>query len=118
MKVSESPNGTSSSRRFAIRQDSAARLDVLRAEVELANARARLIRARSSAEVSYQAVRTALSLPPQRAAAAVRLARRPADACRRAADLEDSSRRTTRTSARSDSSVRPPSGSCRSRTPS
>ena len=43
---------------------SAARLDVLRAEVELANARARLIRARSSAEVSYQALRTTLSLPP------------------------------------------------------
>jgi outer membrane protein TolC len=42
---------------------SAARLDVLRAEVELANARARLIRARSSAEVSYQAVRSVLSLP-------------------------------------------------------
>ena len=46
-------------------EGSAARLDVLRAEVELANARARLIRARSSAEVSYQAVRTVLSLPPQ-----------------------------------------------------
>jgi HAE1 family hydrophobic/amphiphilic exporter-1 len=42
---------------------SAARLDVLRAEVELANARARLIRARSNAEVSYQALRTVLSLP-------------------------------------------------------
>jgi outer membrane protein TolC len=42
---------------------SAARLDVLRAEVELANARARLIRARSSANVSYQALRTVLSLP-------------------------------------------------------
>ncbi|MBI3049562.1 MAG: TolC family protein [Acidobacteria bacterium] len=42
----------------------AARLDVLRAEVELANARAWLIRARSSAEVSHQAVRTVLSLPP------------------------------------------------------
>jgi outer membrane protein TolC len=42
---------------------SAARLDVLRAEVELANARARQIRARSSAEVSYQALRTVLSLP-------------------------------------------------------
>jgi HAE1 family hydrophobic/amphiphilic exporter-1 len=42
---------------------SAARLDVLRAEVELANARARLIRARSSAAVSYQALRTVLSLP-------------------------------------------------------
>jgi outer membrane protein TolC len=42
----------------------AARLDVLRAEVELANARARLIRARSSADVSRQALRTVLSLPP------------------------------------------------------
>ncbi len=42
---------------------SAARLDGLRAEVELANARARLIRARSNAEVSYQALRTVLSLP-------------------------------------------------------
>jgi HAE1 family hydrophobic/amphiphilic exporter-1 len=42
---------------------SAARLDVLRAEVELANARAKLIRARSAAEVSYQALRTVLSLP-------------------------------------------------------
>ena len=42
---------------------SAARLDVLRAEVELANSRAKLIRARSSAEVSYQALRTVLSLP-------------------------------------------------------
>jgi len=42
---------------------SAARLDVLRAEVELANARARLIRARSTAAVSYQGLRTILSLP-------------------------------------------------------
>jgi hydrophobe/amphiphile efflux-1 (HAE1) family protein len=42
---------------------SAARLDVLRAEVELANARAKLIRAKSAAEVSYQALRTVLSLP-------------------------------------------------------
>ena len=41
-----------------------ARLDVLRAEVELANARAKLIRARSAADVSYQALRTVLSLPP------------------------------------------------------
>ena len=41
----------------------AARLDVLRAEVELANARARLIRARSASQVSYQALRTVLSLP-------------------------------------------------------
>ncbi len=42
---------------------SAARLDVLRAEVELANAKAKLIRARSAADVSYQTVRTVLSLP-------------------------------------------------------
>jgi outer membrane protein TolC len=42
---------------------SAARLDVLRAEVELANARALLIRSRSNAEVAYQALRTVLSLP-------------------------------------------------------
>ena len=41
---------------------SAARLDVLRAEVELANARAKLIRARSSAELSTQALRSVLSL--------------------------------------------------------
>jgi HAE1 family hydrophobic/amphiphilic exporter-1 len=40
-----------------------ARLDVLRAEVELANAKAKLIRARSAAQVSYQALRTVLSLP-------------------------------------------------------
>ena len=44
---------------------SAARLDVLRAEVELANARAKLIRARSVAAVSYQALRTVLSLPQE-----------------------------------------------------
>jgi outer membrane protein TolC len=43
---------------------SAARLDVLRAEVELANARTKLIRARSAATVSYQTLRTVLSLPP------------------------------------------------------
>ena len=42
---------------------SAARLDVLRAEVELANAKAKQIRARSSAEVSYESLRTVLSLP-------------------------------------------------------
>ena len=41
----------------------AARLDVLRAEVELANARAKLIRARSQAQVSYQALRAVLALP-------------------------------------------------------
>jgi outer membrane protein TolC len=38
---------------------------VLRAEVELANARARLIRARSQSDLSYQALRTVLSLPQQ-----------------------------------------------------
>ena len=42
---------------------SAARLDVLRAEVELSNAKAKLIRARSAADVSYQTLRTILSLP-------------------------------------------------------
>jgi HAE1 family hydrophobic/amphiphilic exporter-1 len=40
----------------------AARLDVLRAEVEVANARARLIRARANADIGYQALRTVLSL--------------------------------------------------------
>jgi outer membrane protein TolC len=43
---------------------SVARLDVLRAEVELANARAKLIRARSAQDVAYQALRTVLSLAP------------------------------------------------------
>ena len=42
---------------------SAARLDVLRADVELASARTRLIRARSAAALSYQSLRTVLSLP-------------------------------------------------------
>ena len=42
---------------------SAARLDVLRAEVELANARAKLIRARSASQLAYQALRMTLSLP-------------------------------------------------------
>jgi outer membrane protein TolC len=42
---------------------SAARLDVLRAQVELSNAKAKLIRARSDADVAYQRVRTVLSLP-------------------------------------------------------
>ena len=40
----------------------AARLEVLRAQVELANARAKLIRAKSAAQVAYQALRTVLSL--------------------------------------------------------
>jgi hydrophobe/amphiphile efflux-1 (HAE1) family protein len=42
---------------------SAARLDVLRAEVELSNAKAKLIRARSDTDVGYQRLRTVLSLP-------------------------------------------------------
>jgi hydrophobe/amphiphile efflux-1 (HAE1) family protein len=42
---------------------SAARLDVLRAEVELSNAKAKLIRARSEKDVAYQRLRTVLSLP-------------------------------------------------------
>jgi outer membrane protein TolC len=40
-----------------------ARLDVLQAEVELANAQARLIQARAAVDTSYQAIRTVLSLP-------------------------------------------------------
>ncbi len=40
----------------------AARLDVLRAEVELSNARARLIRVRSDADISLQSLRAVLSL--------------------------------------------------------
>ena len=47
----------------------AARLDVLRAEVEVANARARLIRAQASREIGYQAIRTVLSLPTDTALA-------------------------------------------------
>jgi len=43
----------------------AARLDVLRAEVEVANAHAKLIRAQSAVAIAYQALRTALSLPPE-----------------------------------------------------
>jgi hydrophobic/amphiphilic exporter-1 (mainly G- bacteria), HAE1 family len=42
---------------------SVARLDVLQAEVELANARARRIQARAAVDTAYQAVRTVLSLP-------------------------------------------------------
>jgi outer membrane protein TolC len=40
-----------------------ARLDVLQAEVELANAKARRIQAQAAVETSYQALRTVLSLP-------------------------------------------------------
>jgi len=42
---------------------SGARLDVLQAEVELANARARRIQARAAVATAYQALRTVLSLP-------------------------------------------------------
>jgi outer membrane protein TolC len=42
---------------------SVARLDVLQAEVELANARARRIQAEATVETSHQALRTVLSLP-------------------------------------------------------
>lgn len=42
---------------------SVARLDVLQAEVELANAKARRIQARAAMETSYQALRTVLSMP-------------------------------------------------------
>jgi outer membrane protein TolC len=40
-----------------------ARLDVLQAEVELANAKARRIQAKAAVDTSYQALRTVLSLP-------------------------------------------------------
>jgi outer membrane protein len=53
--------------RVRFENGTAARLDVLRAEVEVANARARLIRAQASREIGYQAVRTVLSLPPDTA---------------------------------------------------
>jgi hydrophobic/amphiphilic exporter-1 (mainly G- bacteria), HAE1 family len=44
-----------------------ARLDVLRAEVDLANARARRIQFRSAVDQSYQALRTLLALPQSQA---------------------------------------------------
>jgi len=53
-----------STARVRFEAGTAARLDVLRAEVEVANARAKLIRAKSAQEIAYQAVRTVLSLPP------------------------------------------------------
>jgi hydrophobe/amphiphile efflux-1 (HAE1) family protein len=46
-----------------------ARLDVLQAEVELANAKARRIQMRAAVDTSYQALRTVLSLPQSRALA-------------------------------------------------
>jgi hydrophobe/amphiphile efflux-1 (HAE1) family protein len=42
---------------------SVARLDVLQAEVELANSRARRIQSRASLDTAYQALRTVLSMP-------------------------------------------------------
>ena len=42
---------------------SVARLDVLQAEVELANAKARRIQAKAAVDTSHQALRTVLSLP-------------------------------------------------------
>jgi hydrophobic/amphiphilic exporter-1 (mainly G- bacteria), HAE1 family len=42
---------------------SVARLDVLQAEVELANSKARRIQAKASVDTAYQALRTVLSLP-------------------------------------------------------
>jgi HAE1 family hydrophobic/amphiphilic exporter-1 len=46
-----------------------ARLDVLQAEVELANSKARRIQAKASVDTSYQALRTVLSLPQSQALA-------------------------------------------------
>jgi HAE1 family hydrophobic/amphiphilic exporter-1 len=48
---------------------SVARLDVLQAEVELANAKARRIQARAAVDTAYQALRTVLSLPQSQALA-------------------------------------------------
>ena len=44
---------------------SAARFDVLRAEVDVANARTTLIRANTAVDIAYQALRTVLSLPTE-----------------------------------------------------
>ena len=95
---------------------SAARLDVLRAEVELANARARLIRARSNAAVSYQALRTVLSLPQNES---LQLSGTLDEVPAVPRSPTCSSRSTPgRISAPSDSNAKSPSGSCRWRTPS
>ncbi len=48
---------------------SVARLDVLQAEVELANSKARRIQARASVDTAYQSLRTVLSLPQSQAVA-------------------------------------------------
>jgi outer membrane protein TolC len=46
---------------------SVARLDVLQAEVELANAKARRIQSKAAVDTAYQALRTVLSLPQSQA---------------------------------------------------
>ena len=48
---------------------SVARLDVLQAEVELANSKARRIQAKAAVDTAYQALRTVLSLPQSQALA-------------------------------------------------
>ncbi len=57
---------------------SVARLDVLQAEVELANSKARRIQAKAAVDTSYQALRTVLSLPQSQALVAPRQSRRAA----------------------------------------
>jgi hydrophobic/amphiphilic exporter-1 (mainly G- bacteria), HAE1 family len=62
-----------------------ARLDVLQAEVEVANAQARLIQARAAVDTSHQAIRTVLSLPQsQRLQLQGSLDERPQDVTREA----------------------------------
>lgn len=64
---------------------SVARLDVLQAEVELANTRARRIQAKAAVDTSYQALRTVLSLPQsQTVALAGSLDERPGQVTREA----------------------------------
>ncbi|MGE0816826.1 MAG: efflux RND transporter permease subunit [Vicinamibacterales bacterium] len=53
--------------RIRFEAGSVARLDVLRAEVDLANARARRIQYQSAADQAYQALRTLLALPQTQA---------------------------------------------------
>ena len=55
--------GSWSWRRRGSRPARVARLDVLQAEVELANAKARRIQAKAAVDTSHQALRTVLSLP-------------------------------------------------------
>ena len=60
----------------------AARFDVLRAEVDVANAKTTLIRARTNVDIAYQALRSVLSLPTVHAADARRDARTDREAAR------------------------------------